>query len=327
MQTSVARFFALFAMAAARVALVACCVPLSAQADTPAGGTAIGVPTQDGSGHALMLNAVLWLPEGRPRAAVVFANGSGGWHDYREGQYGRALAAAGYAALAVDSFGARGIVSTVEDQSQLSILEMVRDALAGKRLLVARGMAADRMAIMGWSRGGSVALAAADANFLAQEQERFLAAIAFYPECSFRPRVPKPRSVVFMALGDRDDYTGIKPCQDIAGDYGKAGGTISVKVYSGSTHGFDGNPAYTRASRDFIAETFIDCVAYVEEDGSATLFGKRFDLESGFRDLVIYARQQPCAARGTTMWTNIRQKEAAIRDVVEFLNATFSVSN
>jgi len=321
MPTSAARlhFATLFAVAACIVG----CSPTLARADTPTGGLAIAVPTEDVPGQPLLLNAVLWLPQGQPRAAVVFSNGSGGWHDFREGEYGRRLAAAGYAALAIDSFGARGIADTVADQSQLSIVRMVRDALAGKRLLMARGMTGDRMAILGWSRGGSVALAAADGNFLIQEQDRFRAAIAFYPACSFRPRVPKPKSVLFMGLADRDDYTGVKPCQDIASDYRKAGGKISVKVYPNSTHAFDGSAANTRANRDFMAETFIDCVFTVEEDGSANLQGKRFDLDSGFRDLVVYARQHPCSSKGATMWTNPEQKAAAGRDVMEFLNAAF----
>jgi dienelactone hydrolase len=321
MLTSVTRLSRSTLLAVA--ALIACCLPVLARADTPAGGVAVAIPTEDVPGQPLRLDGVLWLPQGQPRAAVVFSNGSGGWHDYREGEYGRRLAAAGYAALAIDSFGARGIRDTVTDQSQLSIVQMVRDSLAGKRLLMARGMAADRMAILGWSRGGAVALAAADGNFLTQEQDRFRAAIAFYPACNFRPRAPRPKSVVFMALGDRDDYTGVKPCQDIANDYRQAGGKISVKVYPSSTHGFDGKTSLTRADRDFMAETFIDCVFLVEEDGSANLLGKRFDLESGFRDLVVYARQLPCSSKGSTTWTNPEQKAVAARDVMEFLNAAF----
>ena len=291
-----------------------------AWADPPVGGIAVKVPVEDAAGRTVALDGMLWLPGGKARAAVVFANGSGGWRDYREGQYGRTLAAAGYAALAIDSFGARGITDTVTDQSQLSIVQMVRDELAGKNLLVARGIEGDRIAIMGWSRGGAVALAAADGNFLAQERSRFRVAIAFYPACNFRPRIAKPMSVVFMGLGDRDNYTGVKPCQDIADDYGKAGGTISVKVYADSTHAFDGNPASTRASRDFMAETFINCVFVVAADGTADFQGQQFDLDHGFRDLVIYARRQRCAGKGATMWTNLRQKEEARRDVLEFLN-------
>jgi hypothetical protein len=113
---------------------------------------AIGVPTEDGSGHSVILNGMLWLPQEQPRAAVVFAIGSGGWRDYREGHYGRILAAAGY-----------------------------------------------------------VALAAADGNYLPTEKERFQVAIAFYPGCNFHPRVPKPTSVVFLALGEKNDYTGDLP--------------------------------------------------------------------------------------------------------------------
>ncbi len=33
-----------------------------------------------------------------------------------------------------------------------------------------------------------------------------------------------------MLLGERDNYTGVKPCQDIAGDYEKAGGKTMLKL-------------------------------------------------------------------------------------------------
>ncbi len=126
-----------------------------------------------------------------------------------------------------------------------------------------------------------------------------------------------------MALGDRDDYTGVKPCRDIADDFSKAGGTVSVKIYPGATHAFDGDPGRTHSYRDFMAETFIDCVIYVEEDGTANFDGRRFNLDTGFGDIVSYARRQSCAGKGTTMWTNPKQKELALRDVIDFLNWAF----
>jgi dienelactone hydrolase len=263
-------------------AALASCVALSAIAQQvpPAGGVAIGVPTEDAAGNGMVLGGMLWLPQGPPRAAVVFANGSGGWRDWREGYYGRTLAAAGYAALAIDSFGARGIADTAADQSQISIIQMARDTFSGRRFLIAQGLAPNRIGIMGWSRGGGVVLAAADRTYLHSETDRFQVAIAFYPSCNFRPRLPKPASVMFVALGERDDYTGVKPCQDIADDYAKAGAKITIKVYPNSGHQFDGNPDDTRRRRDFMAETYIDCVAYVEEDGAATSDGKRFDPEA-----------------------------------------------
>ncbi len=78
--------------------------------------------------------------------------------------------------------------------------------------------------------------------------------------------------------------------------------------------------------RDFMTETFIDCVGWVEDDGTIVYEGRRFDPERGFADMVVYARQQACAGHGAMMWNNLKQKEIAGHDVVEFLNATFARS-
>ena len=156
----------------------------------PSGGTAVSFATKDDSGNSLELRGVLWVPSTPARGAVVLVHGSGGWTDHREGHYGRALSAAGYAALAIDAFGPRGIKKTTEDQSQISQLQMTRDAFSARRFLLERGYAADRMAVMGFSKGGTVALYAADRNLLPTEADRFPVAISFYPSCSMRPRTP-----------------------------------------------------------------------------------------------------------------------------------------
>lgn len=52
-----------------------------------------------------------------------------------------------------------------------------------------------------------------------------------------------------MALGEDDDYTGVKPCRGLADDFARAGGKITVKIYPGATHGRDGNPDATRMIR------------------------------------------------------------------------------
>ena len=314
-----------YGIAVALIAVGLAAAPYPARAaEPPVGGIAVGVPSPDTDGKTTVLTGMLWWPEGTPRAGIVFANGSGGWRDAREGYYGRMLSALGYAVLAVDSFGARGIADTVADQSSISLIQMTRDAFAARRLLVARGIAPDHTAIMGGSRGGTVALLAADRTFLPAEADRFQVVIAFYPGCNFRVRAPKPSGALFMLLGERDNYTGVKPCQDIAEDYEKAGGKLMLKIYPDSMHAFDGDPAHSRMFHDFMAETFIECVASVEEDGTLVFEGQRFDADRGFADMVAYARRRPCAGHGVIMGTNRKQREIAARDVIEFLNATFS---
>jgi len=298
--------------------LAAVCVAAAAQ---PKEGSSVGIDTTDFAGRHLLLPGVLWEPAGPAKGAVVLVHGSGGWSDFREGHYGRALRAAGYAALAIDTFGPRGIVSTTEDQSQISALQMTRDAFAARRFLVDKGYAGERLAVMGFSKGGTVALYAADRNFLPKERERFALAIPFYAGCNARPRTPQPASVVFMALGEKDDYTGIQPCQDVAADFVRAGGTITVKVYPDSSHGFDGNPALTAMTRLRFVENYQDCVVYLEEDGRYTYGAKTY--APGDAALLADMRGG-CVKKGANIWTNTTQKDAATRDVIEFLDRNFA---
>lgn len=196
----------------------------------PLGGERISFSSNNADATASLLQGVLFKPTGTPRGAVVLIHGSSGWTDHREGHYGRAFSASGYLVLAVDSFGVRGVSSTAEDQSRVTSIQMTMDAFSARRYMLGLGVDPKRIAVMGFSKGGQVALFAADRNYLPAVTERFTVAIPFYPGCGGRPIVPKPASSIYMALGEKDDYTGVKPCQNIAADYARAGGQVQVKV-------------------------------------------------------------------------------------------------
>jgi dienelactone hydrolase len=293
----------------------------SAAIAQPQGGAEVSFPTQNRDGTVTQLRAILFKPAALPneaKGAVVLVHGSSGWTDFREGHYGRALSMAGYAVLAIDSFGPRGIAGIAEDQSRLTALQMTMDSFSARRHLISMGYDQRRMAVMGFSKGGLVSLLAADRTFLPDEVDRFAAAIAFYPGCNNRPREPKPASVLFMALGEKDDYTGVKPCKLIADDYARAGGKVKVTVYPGATHGFDGSPENVRAYRAPTVENYIDCIADVEPDGVRVLNGKRFAPQE---DAALTAEaKKTCMKKGATMWTNLSQKAQATADVISFLN-------
>lgn len=293
-------------------------------AQQPQGGQPVAFQTLDQAGRATELRGLLYQASAPVKGAVVLMHGSSGWTDYREGHYARALSAAGYQVLAVDSFGPRGIANTGEDQKQLGMGNNTRDAFAARRHLLSLGAPPNKMAVMGFSRGGVVALRAADRTYVQEEADRFAAAVAFYPGCNNRAREPKPASVVYMALGEKDDYTGVKPCQEIAADFAAAGGKIEVKVYPDSTHGFDGNPANTRMFRLPTIENYMDCTVYVEPDGRQTLAGQTF----GASEMAIFdLARKTCVKSGATMWTNLKQKEIATKDVIEFLNKTIGAAS
>jgi dienelactone hydrolase len=287
----------------------------------PAGGEPVTFATKDLNGTAIQLRGQFYrLSAGAEKAHVVLVHGSSGWSDFREGHYARALNTAGYSVLAIDAFGPRGLASTAEDQAKLTTTQMTLDALSARRYLIQQGATAERMAIMGFSKGGLVSLYNADRTMLPAEVDRFPVAIPFYPGCSNRPRQPKPASIIFMVLGEKDDYTGVKPCQDLAADYSRAGGDVRIKIYPGASHGFDGNPANTLMYRERFVENYMDCIVFVEPDGTQTYGSSKFAPA----DPAIYSElRRSCMRKGASIWTNAEQKAKATRDVISFLDTMF----
>ena len=289
--------------------------------EAPKGGKPIVVMSAQADGLNVPVPAAYFAAVGTPRGAVVVVNAAGGWTDAREGHFGRSLSSAGYAVLAIDSYGPRGITSTLVDNTRLSIFTQARDAFAARRLLVSQGHAADRIAVLGTGRAGTVALLAADRTFLQDEAERFNLAMAISPACILQPVSPKPAANVYMALADKDDLSGLKPCQDLARSFGGAGGNIRVKVYPGASTSFDGHPAMLRKVQETFAENFTACEIAVGEDGRAVIGGKSFG-ENDFRALIAEMRKV-CMGKSATSWTNLTQKANLTLDIIEFLDASF----
>lgn len=286
------------------------------------GGAATSFDAPVLTGGSITLPAVLYKAPDPSKGVVVLMHGSDGWNDHREGYYGRTLVAAGYSALAVDTYGPRGITGTIADQSKLSIWQQDSDAFAARRFLVAQGFPADKIAIMGFSRGGTVAFHVADMNFTPKEADRFKLAIPFYAACATRPRQPKPTSALYVVLAEKDDWTGTKSCEAAANAHAAAGGKVTTKLYPGASHGFDGSPEHTRLTRVWDAATLVDCQGFIEPDGSASYDGKGYPnyVGGGNPDLAT-DMNKTCVKKGATVWTNVTQKEAVTRDVIDFLNA------
>ena len=96
------------------------------------------------------------------------------------------------------------------------------------------------------------------------------------PGASFTRANRGPASRIFMAIGEKDQISGVEPCQNLAKEYAAAGGNVTVKLYPGAPSGFDGHPAVVQLFHDPVMETFVDCNVLVEPDGRSTYVGKTF---------------------------------------------------
>lgn len=188
-----------------------------------------------------------------PRGTVVALHGCGGLNatvGARKGElsarhraYAEMLTAEGYAVVFPDSFAPRGetqICTQRNGSRRITQAERRADALAALAWAAAQPWARpDRLALLGWSNGGSAVLSATDASRrdVRAQAVRPVIAIAFYPGCAAPLRSGyRPATRLAMLLGEKDDWTPPGPCIEL----GKAVGA-QVNVYAGSHHGFD-NP-------------------------------------------------------------------------------------
>ncbi len=121
------------------------------------------------------------------------------------------------------------------------------DAYGALAYLRSRGdVLADRIALQGWSNGGSATLATMSetAPGIAKPAPAtgFRAGLAFYPACGLKGQFTdgfKPYAPVRVFHGSADEEVSPKRCADLVAKSQAIGGDIQFQLYSGATHGFD----------------------------------------------------------------------------------------
>jgi len=216
--------------------------------------TGVPEPVQFQSVDGTTITASLYLPEGQPKGSVIALHGCGGLFATRGPRIGKLnarheamaamLVAHGYAALFPDSLTPRGekelCTQTIAGR-RIGLLARRADVLGALTWVAAQAWARpERIALLGWSHGGSAVLAATDLARPAVRNHpvRPALAIAFYPGCgSILLSGYQPSAPLVLMLAELDDWTAPGLCIDL----GKSVGA-EINVYRDSHHDFD-NPA------------------------------------------------------------------------------------
>ncbi|MFM2422759.1 MAG: hypothetical protein RL291_1289 [Pseudomonadota bacterium] len=207
------------------------------------------------------IKALLLKPAGQtqPHATVVMLHGCGGLFtrsgrvSKREVDWSQRFQAAGYAVLLVDSFGSRGLgpQCTVSERA-IRPPNRARDVQGAIEWLATQPWAdRGRIAVIGWSNGGSTVL-----NYVRQEFAPKAAganvrlALAIYPGCRVFSDRPGPRTSLPLEIhmGSADDWTPPEPCIELGKTW-----NVPVTLYPGAYHGFDApdNPIRVRTGLAF----------------------------------------------------------------------------
>ncbi|HYG26283.1 MAG TPA: dienelactone hydrolase family protein [Caulobacteraceae bacterium] len=215
--------------------------------------------------------------------AIVLMHGRGGLYstlakgvydantiNARHKYWARYWAERGYYALLVDGFGPRGYPTGFGRGSYKDRPEAVNEVTvrpldaygALKYLRTLPGVDDNRIALMGWSNGGSTTLAAmADDKPGDMKKLGFKAGISFYPGCGLKKRFDKdgykPYAPVLVFMGTDDEEVSPKLCRSFVRKSKQLGSPIELIEYDGATHSFD-TPIKSRQSVEANAKATAD---------------------------------------------------------------------
>jgi dienelactone hydrolase len=274
----------------------------------------------------IVIWGTLYMPEkaqGRIPAMVI-SHGSAGVEQKDIDRWVRAFKEMGIAAFLVDSFGGRGIVSTMDDQLQLSSAANDADALFALKLLSTDPrIDPKKIGQIGFSRGGGVAMDMVLESFrkgVIDDDVRFAALIGFYPGCAQVwwevPMPPLTGAPLMLALGEKDDYTPAKLCLNFMDIMKRDGLALEVHVYPGAYHDFDNTRQYFKyfpsaMSASKCPQVMLD-IQHVEYYHMLT--GEKYPSYE-----VMMTEYKKCIIHGVTAGANLQQGDKSEADVKAFL--------
>jgi dienelactone hydrolase len=284
---------------------------------------------RESRGNLLNLPVELLLPKtatGRV-PAIIISHGSGGVRDRREGAYARAFNGLGVAGVIVDSFTPRGIRSTVNDQSTVTDAEMLGDTVAVLKVIAAHPrIDPERIGLIGFSKGGTVAIKAALRRYRADagnDDAHFSLLIALYPWCGDIPMdFAAAGAPLVMLLGGEDTYVGTAACREYAKKFEAAGGKLTLRVYPGAKHDWDvpGSTSWTErraqnSSRCIYEE--VQTGKWIERSSGLTVF------VNGAAAPDVKKARSHCRTIGASGGYDATTAKQSMQDITAAVRSTF----
>jgi dienelactone hydrolase len=177
---------------------------------------------------------------------VVLQHGSAGFAANIE-YWSRELNAAGISTFAIDGFSGRGLIEVNSNQALLGRLNFILDIYRSLDVLAAHPRVdPQRIALMGFSRGGQTTLYASLKRFHGMWNKsgaELVAYLPFYPDCmtTFIEDTDIENRPVRIFGGTADDYNPISFCKRYVERLKAAGRDVELTEYPNAARAFD-NP-------------------------------------------------------------------------------------
>jgi dienelactone hydrolase len=270
-------------------------------------------------GKAVILAGELRIPKlGPERLPTVILMESSGGIGAAEEDWAQALNAIGIATFTLDSFSARKLYNTTEDQSQLSYETMIVDAYRALSVLAEHPRVDPRhVAIMGFSRGAVAAVYSSMERFrkmYGSPKLQFDAHVGLYTPCEvvYRDEDRTTGRPIRLFHGTADDYDPIAPCRSYVSRLKAAGADISLTEYPGVEHAYDLS-ALGRRIQAPLAQTTRNCT--LEENDNGQVINARTGKVFTFDDT--------CVQVGPHLGYDAAAYQATSKAVQDFLTQVF----
>jgi dienelactone hydrolase len=199
----------------------------------------------DATGRPTVISGKLKVTQDSGRLPlVILLHGSGGIEE-NSVVWERLFGSLGISTFDIDSFTGRGIVSTVADQSQLGRLNMILDLYRSLAILAAHPRVdPNRIAVMGFSRGGQAALYATLKRFQRMWNQSGIdpaAYIALYAPCitTYIDDTQVTDHAIRIFHGRSDDWVEIAPCRAYFMRLRATSKDVQMTEYPNTWHAFD----------------------------------------------------------------------------------------
>lgn len=270
-----------------------------------------------------VIDGKLFRPVGArpPYAAVMVVPGSLGVAPSHV-RHAETLCDLGFATCILDSFAARGVTSTVANQSQFSFAASACDVLAAYRVLAGMDdIDAQRIGAQGHSRGGSAVLMAANrciADSVLGKHYGLAAVLAAYPWCGQQFENPTVGDTeVLVLMGDADEWCAPVQVQAQCHAIRLTGGKAAMRLVAGAHHSYD---------RDTPLELIADAsvapgapITYLADDG-AMILAHSDAADPGLldRDAFVQAIKSGHGRRGAHIGSAPGEAELFRKDMIAF---------
>jgi dienelactone hydrolase len=276
--------------------------------------------TGDANGKAATTTGEFRIAAGSGRLPVVILqHGSGGVAPNVE-LWAREFNAMGVSTFALDGFTGRALTQVNTDQSLLGRLNFILDIYRALDILAKHPRVdPQRIALMGFSRGGQAALYASLKRFNGMWNRsgvEFAAYIPFYPDCAttYISDTDVADRPIRIFGGTPDDYNPIVRCKAYVERLKAAGRDVQVTEYPNAPHAFD-IPLLPPTLVVTGGQTVRQCVIREEPGGLL--------IDASTKEPFTY--KDPCVELNPHVGFDPAATEAAKTAVRQFLKTVFKL--